>query len=371
MAHELTHTIQQAGSSTLKVNRFGESEHKKLGNLATTKFPYFATLATDEVALRSSPKGRRTDDQFYNLVASLRKDVRILVVGNVSKWMRVMVQSGTALDGTTNKPTDAAGLTGYVSEELLVKESGVFDQQLPVLPGLTLTYGDFTALGGDHFAKFLDLEAKAKSPGGADKIKMFVDVVDGKRKGEFEDPTTIDKEWAERYKNLAFENISHFSHGGTALETWKKGHYHALMTAAKAGYFSDIGSLQRAYAMNGFADHFLTDSFSSGHVRVPRMKILTFYQNFFDQNLDSILNYIYTSIGNQMMVQLFQDHPNITTMGQMTGHDFCADNKEAVVEFKKQVEKEMQDNNLQPNRPEEAAGPVYRRRRFESAARRR
>ena len=137
---------RKTGSSTLRVNRFTESEHKKLGNLATTKFPYFATPITDEVALRSSPKGRRTGNLFHNLVASLRKDVRVLVVGNVSKWMRVMVHSGTALDSTTNKPIDAAGLTGYVSDELLVKESSVFDQELPVLPGLTLTYGDFTAL---------------------------------------------------------------------------------------------------------------------------------------------------------------------------------------------------------------------------------
>jgi hypothetical protein len=29
-------------------------------------------------------------------------------------------------------------------------------------------------------------------------------------------------------------------------------------------------------------------------------------------------------------------------------HDFCADNKETIIEFKKQVQKEMQDNNLQP-----------------------
>jgi hypothetical protein len=348
----LTYSSLAAGPFTVKVNRFGESEHKKIGNLAATKFPYFAKVATDEVALRSSAKGRRTGNQFHNLVASLRKDGRVLVVGNVSKWMRVMVHSGAALDRKSNKPIDAAGLTGYVSEELVMKESSVFDQELPLLPGLTLTYGDLTALGGDHFKKFTDLIKFADpktNAGGIDKIKTFVDVVEGKRKGEFEDPNTIDKEWAERYKNLAFENVSHFSHGGTAVDTWKKNHYQALMAAAKAGYFSDIGSLQRAYAMNGFADHFLTDTFSSGHVRVPRMKILQFYQDFFDKNLDSILNYIYTSIGNQMMVQLFQDHPRTTGTGIMLGNDFCADNKRVVREFKNQAEKEMKDNNLQPS----------------------
>ena len=347
IAHELTHTVQQAGPAAVRVSRFTEPEHKKLGNLAKSGFPYFATLATDEVALRSSPEGRWPENQFHNLVASLRTGVRVLVVGNVRKWLRVMVHSGTALDGKTNKPVDAAGLTGYVSEELLVKEPGVFDQQLPVLPGLSLTYGDFTALGGDHFAKFVDLEQTAQAPGGKERIKKFVDVVDGKKSGDFEDPNTIDSEWAERYKNLAFENIAHFSHGGTAVETWKKDHYLALMAAAKAGYFSDIGALQRAYAMNAFADHFLTDSFSSGHVRTPRKKILEFFQNFFDQHMDSILNDLYTEIGDQIILQLFHDYPNTTSIGMATGEDFCADNREAITQIKQQVEKQLQDNHLQ------------------------
>ena len=346
LAHELTHVIQQDRSSTRKVDRFTEPEHKKLGNLATTKFPYFATLASDEVALRSSPHHRRPDDPFHNLVASLRTGVRVVVVGNVGKWLRVIVHSGTALDGKTNKPIDAKGLTGYVSEELLVKEPGVFDQDLPVLPGVTLTYGDFTALGGDHFARFYDLETKAASPGGTDAIKKFVDVVEGRRKGEFEEETTIDKEWADRYKNLAFENISHFSHGGTSVETWKKQHYKALMAAAKAGLYSDVSQLQRAYAMNGFADHYLTDSFSSGHVRTPRIKILEFYQKFFDQHLDSVLSHIYTSIGTRMIFQVFEDHPNMTGIGMVTGNDFCADTRHAATEFKQQAEAELKNNGL-------------------------
>jgi hypothetical protein len=366
IAHELTHVVQQSGArplsatqsleparstpqtrpAPLRVSRFGEGEHKKLGNLATTTYPYFAVPSTDEVGLRSSPKGPQPDDRFRNLVASLRKGVRVLVVSSKGKWMRVMVYSGTVLDGTTNKPVNGAGLTGYVSQELLTKEPGVFDQNLPVLPGISLTYGDFTALGGDHFRQFLDLEEYAKSPGGGDNIKKFVDVVEGRRQGEFEDPKTIDKAWADRFKDLALDNVSHFSLGGTALETWKKGHYRALMTAAVAGVGSDVSGLQRAYAMNGFADHFLTDSFSSGHVRTPRVKILESYQAFFDQHLDSILNYIFRSIGDQMIVQAMDDYPNRFGLGLVTHHDFCANNREAITEFRKKAEEMLQDQHL-------------------------
>jgi hypothetical protein len=148
IAHELTHTIQHAKSSTRQVNRFVEREHKNLGNRAATEFPYFATLTTDEVALRTSPQGRKTDNKFYNLNVSLRKDARLVVVGKVSKWMRVLAQSGTPPDanaqvnpGRRIKRPYFKGTSG--------EGSGVFDQQ-PRSPGLDLTYGDFTALSGDH-----------------------------------------------------------------------------------------------------------------------------------------------------------------------------------------------------------------------------
>jgi Domain of unknown function (DUF4157) len=348
LAHELTHTIQQAGSQATIINRFAESEHKRIGNLATTHFPYYAGLTTDEVALRSSPKGRKTGNEFHNLTASLRKNARLLVVGNTGKWMRVIAVSGDSLDGKTNNPVKADGLAGYVSEELLKKEPGIFDQQLPLVPGLTLTYGDFTAMGGDHFAKFADLEDKASGADGVAKINKFIDVVDGRRKGEYEDAGTIDAEWAERYKNLAFENIPHFSKGGTALETWKKNHYQALKGAANGAYMGNFSMVQRAYAINAFGDHFLTDSFSGGHIRVPRMKIIEHYKDFFDQHLDSILNYIYLSIGDQIVLQLFQDHPNITGTGLLTGHNFCTDNKKAISTFREKAEEQMKSNNLGP-----------------------
>ena len=133
------------------------------------------------------------------------------------------------------------------------------------------------------------------------------------------------------------------------METWKKQHYQALMQAAKAGYFGDDCMLQRAYAMYGFADHFLTDSFSSGHVRTPRIKILEFYQQFFDRYLDSILNYIYAAVGAQLVQQVVEDYPGRNWIGRnITGEDFCADTRRAAREFKERAEKEMANNSLGP-----------------------
>ncbi len=55
--------------------------------------------------------------------------------------------------------------------------------------------------------------------------------------------------------------------------------YHALMTKAPvppaAAFYAVSKKLIRAYAMDGFVSHFLSDQFSSGHLRTPRVELRT------------------------------------------------------------------------------------------------
>jgi hypothetical protein len=122
LAHELSHTIGQAASPTVWLDRQPDVHRAPVGQDKTV-FPYTAKPSVDEVALRASPAGRKSGAPFHNLVASLRQDVSLVVEGSTGGWMRVRVTSGTALDGRTNKPVNAAGLTGYVSAELLAKQA--------------------------------------------------------------------------------------------------------------------------------------------------------------------------------------------------------------------------------------------------------
>jgi hypothetical protein len=79
-----------------------------------------------------------------------------------------------------------------------------------------------------------------------------------------------------RYLQLASRNFDHF--GPDAVTAYRAGHAEALAAAlegfelaknsgARAQAFAKY---ERALALNAFADHFLTDLFSSGHLRVPR-----------------------------------------------------------------------------------------------------
>jgi hypothetical protein len=75
----------------------------------------------------------------------------------------------------------------------------------------------------------------------------------------------------ERYLKLAKRNLDHF--WPDAQTAYKAGHLAARQAAASASTFDPgtaFDGLVRAYAMNAFADHFLSDMFSAGHLRTPR-----------------------------------------------------------------------------------------------------
>ena len=188
---------------------------------------------------------------------------------------------------------------------------------LPGLPaGSTLTYGQVVALGGDFYgvvgtpistapdpraafwAAFQTLGgdwaqtrqilaimaeeiqaveaalAAGKSPSTAyaalgDSLSLRWNVVTGgENLGDL--PVRMG-----RYLLLAAENWDHFTQ--YAVTAYTAGHALAMERAAAIGHAlppeeTDI-RLQEAYAINAFADHFLTDLFSAGHLRVPRKEL--------------------------------------------------------------------------------------------------
>lgn len=77
------------------------------------------------------------------------------------------------------------------------------------------------------------------------------------------------------YIKLAQANYDHFA--PDSLTAYQAGHQYALQTALKgyeqnkAGQVTEANQLlELAYTQNAFANHFLTDSFSAGHMRTPR-----------------------------------------------------------------------------------------------------
>jgi hypothetical protein len=168
--------------------------------------------------------------------------------------------------------------------------------------GLYLSYGEISGLGGDFYGTkdpisdgsteeeqrnrftlaFNTLDATGKlQPGEArDILKILQIEVDAVNAALYnhEDPSVayskLTDQWfrfwritwwrsGPGYLGLAKINWDHF--GVDARTAYNAGHAVALDEAVK-----DTGDLERAYIMNAFADHFLEDSFSAGHLRTPR-----------------------------------------------------------------------------------------------------
>lgn len=186
---------------------------------------------------------------------------------------------------------------------------------LPLPNGLSLTYGQVVALGGDFYGvperpiadgatpserieRFLQaFDSLARLPASRAEAQDILAVMqeeisaanraikDGRQPHEAYDALgdSLSARWNRitgggsvasdllplgRYLKLAASNWDHF--GRSALLAYQAGHGAALQQALRARDSGDERDLQLAYAMNAFADHFLTDLFSAGHLRVPR-----------------------------------------------------------------------------------------------------
>lgn len=86
-------------------------------------------------------------------------------------------------------------------------------------------------------------------------------------------------------KDLLIDNSDHFS--VNAKETYLIGHQLAIKVAKSAGEKHDLEGLKRAYALDAFACHFLTDLFSAGHIRNQRGELETFLISKLGFSLDN------------------------------------------------------------------------------------
>ena len=145
-------------------------------------------------------------------------------------------------------------------------------------PPRPLSFGDVVALAGDYFDSYSELVDCARTPEGRIQLAWARWKCLGLDASE-EPPADAKHRKAvqDRYFLLASQNLSHFSAGGTARDTYKKRHTVALQDALEAGQTSSQVLWRRALAKEAFADHFLTDMFSAGHVRTPRASIEQWY----------------------------------------------------------------------------------------------
>lgn len=206
-----------------------------------------------------------------------------------------------------------------------------------------LTHGDVVMLSGDYFSPE-ELFKLARIPGSKGTRKGTRDEIvhavkwiteQENRKDarfgpggiwhDFVFPGDVRAVVVERYQKLAAANQSHFvsprgrdasgnpnppkGSEGSAGTAYRKYHEQAISLAYDLGRTTG-GRISHAMAMEAAAQHFLTDSFSAGHVRTPIGDIREYwsakYPNFFYNLLHKIALDTATQANHQ--------HDNVTTI---------------------------------------------------------
>jgi hypothetical protein len=193
--------------------------------------------------------------------------------------------------------------------QLPSSELGAIPTSWKLENGLVVTYGDINGFAGDYFGLEKPISSEFDINQMKDKFQLWFNLLGlggGKAKAEAirqelestndeadkalrSGSVTASTDLATLYKNnpldiwhldtvtktpkwangasfmqLLETNVDHFA--AEARQTYNAGHALALDWATK-------GDLTKALSINGFADHFLEDSFAVGHIRVPRGEI--------------------------------------------------------------------------------------------------
>lgn len=161
--------------------------------------------------------------------------------------------------------------------------------------GTRLTYGEMVALAGDYFTTYEEMRELSKTKAGRSAIAWARwDALDLKNQKVPEPnvPKEIKDSVVERYFLLASQNLSHFSAGGTGWLSYVRSHTNAMADAFEAGQKNDTNAWLRALTKEAFGHHFLTDIFSSGHVRTPRADLRAWYEANIPGSTDRLLTYL-------------------------------------------------------------------------------
>jgi outer membrane protein OmpA-like peptidoglycan-associated protein len=91
-----------------------------------------------------------------------------------------------------------------------------------------------------------------------------------------------------------------------------------VVAAVTAGLARNRGGLQDAYLLEAFGQHFLTDLFSAGHIRVPRAAILVWYTNVFAPRVaDAMLTAIKSRVTEAAVQQASAQLPGWVPDGEI------------------------------------------------------
>lgn len=186
------------------------------------------------------------------------------------------------------------------NEHKQMGDQGSGTAKIKLAPGLEVSFGDITAMAGDYFESVDQIKKLAATKGDGKNVPGTIDEIlfvwnVHVRRTDKEDSYGADlrKVVKERFYRMASFNPTHFtnveagddklSHEQLANKrgadgkpvnnagSYRENHIEAIKAAATAGKAG--GPRDEAMLSEAFASHYLTDAYSSGHVRTNRASI--------------------------------------------------------------------------------------------------
>jgi hypothetical protein len=162
-------------------------------------------------------------------------------------------------------------------------------------PPRPLTFGDVIMLAGDYYETYEQMRDRGRTAEGRAELEYARwRALDLGKKGVPRPGVGKDvvRRVSDRALLLDSRNLSHFSADQMAWRAYSLWHGKAIVDALEAGRTSNDAVWRRALTKEAFGDHFLTDSFSAGHVRTPRGDIRDWYAHRFPDSSDKFVAYM-------------------------------------------------------------------------------
>jgi LysM repeat protein len=269
LAHELAHVTQQSSGAHPLVQRYEAGEHTQFGQTG----PELKSLINAPQARYTVGKGESAS--FIAKAFNVPVEELLERNKNKVKTFRSKSDKSKKVRGFwVGEVIEIPPVRNEAMNEALKTDELSYKAGQPDGKGerATVRYGQGIAMGGDLYGKPDDIDNDSKSS--IENIDQMIDKEEAgskKTTKEWIDNADWDKATNKRFVGLALANESHFSpsnpafapatHAGSAnnKSEWEGNHTTALKQ-------SQGGAKDKALEINAFADHFLTDAFSAGHL---------------------------------------------------------------------------------------------------------
>lgn len=245
------------------------------------------TPAGTNITYLDPAEGKIITTNFRNFLSHYEADSAVNV------WPYAIVHwpagsfSGTKSLSEYSRPFYDTGEHALLAEFINNTLSGPLANVHPLLPtttynvnGVQFTYGQLVTMG-DFYNTYNDLQAASVDE--LRRLKILIERSENHYKNTIFGiggavPDVPNAQWGDpaigighRFIELALVNNSHFAPppAGTRStlannkQTWERYHAQAIQRARAGNNSQDLDA---AYVINAFADHFLTDAFSAGHL---------------------------------------------------------------------------------------------------------